>query len=110
MVCCAIAMFILSQIYLTLATLREVLFGAPPARIDADGAASWRLGAEAPATPAPRADTLTLTPRRLTLAVVVAALSLTVAVAATRSEAIASVDAFTPTTTDICRWLPFGTP
>ena len=45
MVCCAVAIFILSQIYVMIAAVRELVFGktetgtAPPA-----GAAAWRRG------------------------------------------------------------------
>lgn len=42
MACCAFAVFLLSQLLLPLAKLREWLFGAPAAK--ADKAASWRPG------------------------------------------------------------------
>lgn len=112
MICCAIAMVIVSQIYLTLATIREFLFGTPAPRATAtNGAASWHRGAGAdtagPAARTTSAGLLALTPRRLLAAVLVASLGLVVAVVAVRNEAIASADAFAPTAADICRWLPF---
>ena len=48
MACCAFAVFLLSQLLLPLAKLREWLFGVPAAK--ADAAAAWRPGmaAESP--------------------------------------------------------------
>ena len=53
MACCAIAVFILSQLYVGFAAVRELLFGRSP-ELDAasvHSAAAWRPGAPAPAIP-----------------------------------------------------------
>jgi len=45
MACCAVAIFILSQIYVMIAAVRELVFGKTEAgRVQPAGAAAWRRG------------------------------------------------------------------
>jgi hypothetical protein len=86
MLCCAIAVFILSQAYVALSAVREALFGRADSRVEAGAAAAWRLGA--PAAPRRRLGLLRMSGPRLAAAFGVGfACIATAAVAARHGEA-----------------------
>jgi|GEM_PF-5868683 len=97
MACCAVAIFILSQAYVLLAAVRELIFGkSAPATAEVSGAAAWRFVESAASAP-PRAtrlraaSLLTLSPLTAAAGFTLGALSVAVLFVLSRAASVLPV-------------------